>query len=141
MLGEVRTHYGRAGRGDPLVLLHPGGVDSRAHDLEGMHPDRDGAPAVVGSVVDEHGGCGFGAEPVPCDAVDRRVRCGRLDLAGQHDVVEEPIAAELFEQVTGVLRAVADQSGGDLGRVQSAEKVVGVVEDAGVLVSGGAGRR
>jgi pimeloyl-ACP methyl ester carboxylesterase len=29
-LGGVRTWYGQAGQGPPLVMLHPGGVDSRA---------------------------------------------------------------------------------------------------------------
>lgn len=51
VLGEVRTHYERAGAGDPLVLLHPGGVDSRvlaslvpglAATFEVFCPDRRG---------------------------------------------------------------------------------------------------
>ncbi len=29
-LGDVRTWYGERGRGEPLVLLHPGGADARA---------------------------------------------------------------------------------------------------------------
>lgn len=29
-LGQVRTWFGKAGEGSPLVFLHPGGVDSRA---------------------------------------------------------------------------------------------------------------
>ena len=32
-LGEVRTHYEEDGNGEPLVLLHPGGADSRAWGL------------------------------------------------------------------------------------------------------------
>jgi pimeloyl-ACP methyl ester carboxylesterase len=51
VLGEVRTSYERAGAGDPLVLLHPGGVDSRvfaslvpgfAGTFEVFCPDRRG---------------------------------------------------------------------------------------------------
>ena len=36
-LDEVQTSYERAGSGDPLVLLHPGGVDSRT--LASLVPD------------------------------------------------------------------------------------------------------
>jgi pimeloyl-ACP methyl ester carboxylesterase len=32
-LGEVRTYYEEDGSGEPLVLLHPGGADSRAFEL------------------------------------------------------------------------------------------------------------
>ncbi len=51
VLGEVRTYYERAGDGAPLVLLHPGGVDSRvlaslvpdlAESFEVFCPDRRG---------------------------------------------------------------------------------------------------
>ena len=51
MLGGVRTFYERDGAGDPLVLLHPGGVDSRvfaslvpslAETFEVFCPDRRG---------------------------------------------------------------------------------------------------
>ena len=31
-LGEVRTWYEEDGSGEPLVLLHPGGADSRAFE-------------------------------------------------------------------------------------------------------------
>jgi pimeloyl-ACP methyl ester carboxylesterase len=62
VLGEVRTSYERAGRGDPLVLLHPGGVDSRvfaslvpglAETFEVFCPDRRGhgrTPDVPGRI-------------------------------------------------------------------------------------------
>ena len=54
MLGEVRTYYERAGVGDPLVLLHPGGVDSRvfASLVPGLvdPPRRDPAKS-----LDRHG--------------------------------------------------------------------------------------
>ncbi len=51
VLDGVRTHYERAGEGAPLVLLHPGGVDSRvfaslvpdlAGSFEVFRPDRRG---------------------------------------------------------------------------------------------------
>jgi pimeloyl-ACP methyl ester carboxylesterase len=32
-LGEVRTYYEEDGSGEPLVLLHPGGADSRAFEI------------------------------------------------------------------------------------------------------------
>ena len=32
-LGEVRTYYEEDGDGPPLVLLHPGGADSRAFEV------------------------------------------------------------------------------------------------------------
>jgi pimeloyl-ACP methyl ester carboxylesterase len=32
-LGEVRTYYEEDGDGAPLVLLHPGGADSRAFEV------------------------------------------------------------------------------------------------------------
>ena len=32
-LGEVDTWWDVHGEGDPLVLLHPGGADSRAFDV------------------------------------------------------------------------------------------------------------
>src|SRR4029453_11692846 len=50
-LGEVRTYYEEDGRGPPLVLLHPGGADSRVFEevvaeLAGgfavFRPDRGG---------------------------------------------------------------------------------------------------
>jgi len=62
LLGEVRTSYDRAGTGDPLVLLHPGGVDSRvvaslvpalAETFEVFCPDRRGhgrTPDVAGPI-------------------------------------------------------------------------------------------
>ena len=36
-LGEVDTWWDVHGAGDPLVLLHPGGADSRAYDLNHPH--------------------------------------------------------------------------------------------------------
>ena len=68
-LGEVRTWYEDDGGGEPLVLLHPGGADSRAFEgnLSGLadqfrvlRPDRRGhgrTPDVAGPSVrsDGHG--------------------------------------------------------------------------------------
>ncbi len=31
-LGNVSTYYGEDGTGDPVVLLHPGGADSRVFE-------------------------------------------------------------------------------------------------------------
>ena len=54
-LGEVRTYYEQDGDGPPLVLLHPGGADSRVFEVvvpglaghfQVFRPDRRG-----------HGGC------------------------------------------------------------------------------------
>jgi pimeloyl-ACP methyl ester carboxylesterase len=59
-LGEVRTYYEEDGDGPPLVLLHPGGADSRAFEvivpgLAGhfrvLRPDRRGH----GRTPDVHG--------------------------------------------------------------------------------------
>jgi pimeloyl-ACP methyl ester carboxylesterase len=62
-LGEVRTYYEVDGSGDPLVLLHPGGADSRAMEvvLPGLvdhfrvfRPDRRGhgrSPDVAGPLT------------------------------------------------------------------------------------------
>src|SRR5918993_5075376 len=59
-LGEVRTYYEEDGSGEPLVLLHPGGADSRAFEvivpgLAGrfrvLRPDRRGH----GRTPDVHG--------------------------------------------------------------------------------------
>jgi pimeloyl-ACP methyl ester carboxylesterase len=64
-LGEVRTWYEEDGSGEPLVLLHPGGADSRAFEgnLPGLaehfrvfRPDRRGhgrTPDVAGPITYE----------------------------------------------------------------------------------------
>lgn len=64
-LGDVRTSYERDGEGEPLVLLHPGGADSRAWEsnLPGLaarftvfRPDRRGhgrTPDVAGPITYE----------------------------------------------------------------------------------------
>jgi pimeloyl-ACP methyl ester carboxylesterase len=64
-LGEVRTYYEEDGSGAPLVLLHPGGADSRAFEvnLPGLvdrfrvwRPDRRGhgrTPDVDGPITYE----------------------------------------------------------------------------------------
>lgn len=64
-LGEVHTYYEEDGNGDPLVLLHPGGADSRAWELNlpGLaerfrvfRPDRRGhgrTPDVEGPITYE----------------------------------------------------------------------------------------
>jgi pimeloyl-ACP methyl ester carboxylesterase len=45
-LGGVYTYYEVDGRGDPLVLLHPGGADSRV--FESM------LPALTERYIDSH---------------------------------------------------------------------------------------
>jgi pimeloyl-ACP methyl ester carboxylesterase len=64
-LGEVRTYYEEDGNGEPLVLLHPGGADSRAWELslpglverfQVFRPDRRGhgrTPDVEGPITYE----------------------------------------------------------------------------------------
>jgi pimeloyl-ACP methyl ester carboxylesterase len=64
-LGDVRAYYEEDGAGEPLVLLHPGGADSRAFDVvvpglaAGFHvyrPDRRGhgrTPDVAGPITYE----------------------------------------------------------------------------------------
>jgi pimeloyl-ACP methyl ester carboxylesterase len=43
-LGEVRTWYEEDGDGPPLVLLHPGGADSRAFESSSpASPDTSGS--------------------------------------------------------------------------------------------------
>jgi len=61
----VRVWYGEQGRGDPLVLLHPGGVDSRtwasnlpafAAEFRTCTPDRRGhgrTPDIAGPITYE----------------------------------------------------------------------------------------
>jgi pimeloyl-ACP methyl ester carboxylesterase len=62
-LGEVRTYYEQDGSGEPLVLLHPGGADSRAFEVivpglveqfRVLRPDRRGhgrTPDVDGPIT------------------------------------------------------------------------------------------
>jgi pimeloyl-ACP methyl ester carboxylesterase len=64
-LGEVRTYYEEDGSGEPLVLLHPGGADSRAFEVivpglverfRVLRPDRRGhgrTPDVAGPITYE----------------------------------------------------------------------------------------
>jgi pimeloyl-ACP methyl ester carboxylesterase len=64
-LGEVRTYYDQDGDGPPLVLLHPGGADSRVFEVvvpglaghfQVFRPDRRGhgrTPDVDGPITYE----------------------------------------------------------------------------------------
>ncbi|MGH9117187.1 MAG: hypothetical protein ACRD0A_04725 [Acidimicrobiales bacterium] len=52
-LGDVHTFYEEDGQGEPLVLLHPGGADSRVFESHGaVSPDGPNAFPVLNAKLD-----------------------------------------------------------------------------------------
>jgi pimeloyl-ACP methyl ester carboxylesterase len=100
-LGEVRTYYEEDGNGEPLVLLHPGGADSRAWEpsLPGLvrhfrvfRPDRRGH----GRTPDVEGPFSYEQMAMDTIAFLERVVGGPAHLVGHSDGTPVALTAALM---------------------------------------------
>jgi pimeloyl-ACP methyl ester carboxylesterase len=126
-LGEVRTYYEEDGNGEPLVLLHPGGADSRAWEvsLPGLvdqfrvfRPDRRGH----GRTPDIEGPLTYEQMALDTIAFLEQVVGGPAYLVGHSDGA--PVALIVALMRPDLVRRLRDK----LHRMQSEEPTLTVAD-------------